>query len=137
MVTDYSDPMNIREGNSNLKNSFSHNVNVEFQLQSWMRTRVSWGTTINQITTLTRMDRQTGARITSPDNINGSWNMSEYLFLTYPFRDLSLNFTVNHSLSHNVAYVQSFTDAAANKSATDYSRLSLTLKVLTPTVSGC
>jgi hypothetical protein len=128
MVTDYSDPMNIREGNSNLKNSFSHNVNVEFQLQSWMRTRVSWGTTINQITTLTRMDRQTGARITSPDNINGSWNMSEYLFLTYPFRDLSLNFTVNHSLSHNVAYVQSFTDAAANKSATDYSRLSLTLE---------
>lgn len=128
MVTDYSDPMNIREGNSSLKNSFSHNVNLEFQLQSWMRTRVSYGTTFNQITTLTRLDRQTGARITSPENINGSWNVGEYLFLTYPFQDLSVNFTANHSLTHNVAYVQSFTDAEAQKSATDYNQVSLGLE---------
>lgn len=128
MVTDYSDPMNIHEGNSSLKNSFSHNVNLEFQLQSWMRTRVSYGTTLNGITTLTRLDRQTGARITSPENINGSWNVSEYLFLTYPFQDLSVNFTANHSLRHNVAYVQSFTDAAAQKSATDYHQVSLNLE---------
>ena len=128
MVTDYSDPMNIQEGNSKLKNSFSHDANIEFQLQSWMRTRVSYGTTFNEITTLTRLDRKTGARITSPDNINGSWNVSEYLFLTYPFQDLSVNFTANHSLRHNVAYVQSFTDAAANKSATDYHQLSLRLE---------
>ena len=126
-VTDYSDPMNIRMGNSSLKNSFSHNVNLEFQLKSFLRTQVNYGTTINQITSLTRLDRQTGARITSPENINGSWNMSEYLFLTYPFKDLSVNFTANHSFSHNVAYVQSFTDAAANKSATDYHQISLSL----------
>ena len=119
--------MNIRMGNSSLKNSFSHNVNLEFQLKSFLRTQVNYGTTINQITTLTRLDRQTGARITSPENINGSWNMSEYLFLTYPFKDLSVNFTANHSFSHNVAYVQSFTDAAANKSATDYHQISLSL----------
>ena len=128
MVTDYSDPMNIHEGNSNLKNSFSHSVNLEFQLQSWMRTRVSYGTTLNAITTLTRLDRQTGARITSPENINGNWNVSEYLFLTYPFQDLSVNFTANHSLRHNVAYVQSFTDASAQKSATDYHQVSLNLE---------
>ena len=128
MVTDYTDPMNIHEGNNNLKNSFSHNVNLEYQFQSYMRTRVSYGTTINQITTLTRLDRQTGARITLPENINGSWNISEYLFLTYPFRDLSLNFTANHSLNHNVAYVQSFTDAVANKSATDYNQVRLGLE---------
>ena len=126
-VTDYSDPMNIHTGNSSLKNSFSHNVSLEFQLQSWMRTQVSYGTTVNEITTLTQLDRKTGARITSPANINGSWNMSEYLFLTYPFQDLSLNFTANHSFRHNVAYVQSFTDAAANKSATDYHQVSLRL----------
>lgn len=128
MVTDYSDPMNIHEGNSSLKNSFTHNVNLEFQLKSWMRTRVTYGTTIDQITTLTRLDRKTGARITSPDNINGSWNMSEYLFLTYPFQDLSVNLTANHSFNHNVAYVQSFSDAQANKSATDYHRVTVGLE---------
>ena len=127
-VTDYSDPMNIREGNSSLKNSFTHNATLELQLQSYMRTSFSYGTTLNQITTLTRLNRQTGARITSPENINGSWNIREYLFLTYPFRDLSLNFTASHSLNHNVAFVQSFTDAAPNKSATDYNQVSLSLE---------
>ena len=128
MVTDYSDPMNITMGNSSLKNSFSHNVGLEFQFRSFLRTSVNWGTTIDQITSLTRLDRKTGARITSPANINGSWNMNEYLFLTYPLRDLTLSLTANHSLNHNVAYVQSYTDATANKSATDYHRVSLNME---------
>ena len=126
-VTDYSDPMNIREGNNSLKNSFTHNFSLEFQFKSYMRTSISYGTTVNQITSLTRLDRETGARRTSPANINGSWNMTEYLFLTYPFSDLSLNFTANHSLRHNVAYVQSFTDSELQKSATDWNQLSFTL----------
>ena len=126
-VTDYSDPMNIREGNSNLKNSFTHSINLEYQLGSYMRTRVAYGTTKNQITTLTRLDRETGARRTSPANINGSWNMSEYLFLTYPLHDLSVSFTANHSFSHNVAFVQSYTDTDPGKSATDWNQLSFNL----------
>lgn len=126
-VTDYSDPMNIHEGNSSLKNSFTHNVNAEFQLRSYMRTRISYGTTFNEITTLTRLDRLTGARRTSPANINGSWNMGEYLFLTYPFRDLSLSFTADHSFRHNVAYVQTYTDSDPEKSATDWNQLNFTL----------
>ena len=126
-VTDYSDPMNIHEGNSSLKNSFTHNVNLEYQFKSYLRTRVSYGTTVNEITTLTRLDKETGARHTSPANINGSWNMSEYLFLTYPFSDLSLSFTANHSLRHNVAYVQTYTDSNPGKSATDWNQLSFNL----------
>ena len=122
-VTDYRDPMNIHEGNSSLKNSFTHNVNAEFQFRSYMRTRVTYGTTLNEITTLTRLDRETGARRTSPANIHGSWNMSEYLFLTYPFHDLSLSFTANHSFRHNVAYVQTYTDSDVKKSATDWNQL--------------
>lgn len=127
-VTDYKDPMNIRQGNSNLHNSFSNNFNLEFQYRSWMRTTFNYGTVRDQITTLTRLDRKTGARITSPANINGSWNMREYLYLTYPFQDLSLGFTASHSLNHNVAYVQSFTDSAPKTSATDYHRVSLALE---------
>ena len=126
-VTDYSDPMNIHEGNSVLKNSFTHTVNAEFQFMSYMRTSISYSTTQNQITTLTRLDRETGARRTSPANINGSWNVNEYLFLTYPFRDLSLSFSANHSLRHNVAYVQTYTDSEPGKSATDWNQLSFNL----------
>ena len=122
-VTDYSDPMNIHEGNSSLKNSFTHSVNAEFQLRSYLRTNITYGTTRNEITTLTRLDKATGARRTSPANINGSWNMNEYMFLTYPFRDLSLSIAANHSFRHNVAYVQSYTDSEPEKSATDWNQL--------------
>ena len=126
-VTDYSDPMNIHEGNSSLKNSFTHNFDVEFQFRSYMRARINYGTTINEITTLTRLDKETGARRTSPANINGSWNMTEYLFLTYPFQDLSLSFTANHSFRHNVAYVQTAADVDPGKSSTDWNQLSFSL----------
>ena len=127
-VTDYRDPMNIHTGNDSLKNSFSHSVSAEFQFRSYMRTRVTYNTTLNQITTLTRLDRETGARRTSPANINGNWGMSEYLFLTYPLHDLSLSFTANHSFRHNVAYVQKYNaDSDLKKSATDWNQLSLSL----------
>ena len=126
-VTDYRDPMNIHEGNSSLKNSFTHSVNAEFQFRSYMRTRVTYGTTYNEITTLTRLDRETGARRTSPANINGSWNMNEYVFLTYPFHDFSLSFTANHTFRHNVAYVQTYTDNDIMKSATDWNQLGFNL----------
>ncbi len=53
--------------------------------------------------------------------------MSEYLFLTYPFQDLSLSFTANHSFRHNVAYVQTATDADPGKSVTDWNQLSFSL----------
>ena len=126
-VTDYRDPMNIHEGNNSLKNSFTHNVNTEYQFKSYLRARISYGTTMNEITTLTRLDKETGARRTSPANINGNWNMNEYLFLTYPFSDLSLSFTANHSFNHNVAYVQTYTDSDLKKSATDWNRLNFSL----------
>ena len=126
-ITDYSDPMNIRDGNSSLKNSFNHNFRLEYQLKSWMRTSVSYGLNRNQISTLTVLDRETGIRHTSPANINGNWNMNESMFLTYPFKDLSLSLNVNHSFSHNVSFVQSYTDSKPSTSATDYHNLSCRL----------
>ena len=128
-VSDYRDPMNISEGNKNLKNEFRHNFGLEFQFRSWMRATVNYGKRYNAITNLTRLERETGVRRTSPANINGNWNMSEYLYLTYPFSDISVGLTFNHSLNHNVTFVQSFTDSEPKKNAMDWNRFSTGLDV--------
>ncbi len=117
-VTDYSDPMNIREGNPGLKKSVNHNAGIEFQLKAIMRLRASYSTTIDAVTSKTITDRSTGARRTSPANINGNWNINEYLFFTQSIHDLVLIFTANHSMRHNVSYVQNTTDYEPIKSVT-------------------
>ncbi len=126
-VTDYSDPMNISEGNGNLKGSFSHNVSLEYILKSLISAQISYGNTRNSISSLTMIDRETGARRTRPENINGNWNHSERLFFSYPFDDLSLTLNLNHSLRHNVSYVQSFTDSKPSTSASDYRSMGATI----------
>ncbi len=126
-VTDYSDPMNISEGNRNLKGSFNQNVSMEFMLRTWMSANVSYGTTRNSISTLTMIDRETGARRTRPENINGNWNHSERLFFSYPFDDVSLTLNLSHNLRHNVTYVQSFTDSKPSVGESDYRNIGCTL----------
>ena len=119
-VTDYHDPMNISVGNPNLKNAFTHHFEFEYQLKSLMRLQLTYGFTDNQITTLTLMDKSTGARRTSPANINGNWNTREYVYFTIPIHDFTLSLNATHSFNHGVSYVQNLTDSEARKSATKH-----------------
>ncbi len=119
-VTNYSDPMNISVGNPNLKNAFNHNFEFEYQLKSLMRLQLTYGFTDNQITTLTLMDKSTGARRTSPANINGNWHTREYVYFTIPIHDFTLSINATHSFNHGVSYVQNLTDSEARKSATKH-----------------
>ena len=119
-VTDYSDPMNIRMGNPNLKNAFNHNFSLEYQLTTLMRFSLSYGTTHNQFTTLTLLDKQTGVRRTSPANINGNWRTRENVYFTIPIHDFTLTLITSYNYNHSVSYVQSTTDNQAQKSTTHY-----------------
>ncbi|MBO4565466.1 MAG: outer membrane beta-barrel protein [Bacteroidaceae bacterium] len=126
-VTNYSDPMNISVGNPNLKNAFNHNFQIEYQLKSLMRLQLAYGFTDNQITTLTLLDKSTGARRTSPANINGNWNTREYVYFTIPIHDFTLSLNATHSFNHGVSYVQNLTDNEPWKSATKHHNFSSTI----------
>lgn len=117
-VTDYSNPMNIRIGNPDLKNAFNHNVTFEYQLRTLMRIILAYGTTHNQFTMLTLLDKQTGVRRTSPDNINGNWKTHENIYFTIPIHDFTLTLNTSHNYNHSMSYVQSTTDNQAQKSTT-------------------
>lgn len=122
-TVDYSDPMNISSGNSSLKKSFTHTLGLEMQLKSWLRVTGDFTVERNSISTLIIMDRETGARRTSPENINGNWSSTQSVFMAAPFSDLSLSFNASHNFRHNVSYVQSFQDSKPSVSSTDYHSL--------------
>lgn len=119
-TTNYSDPMNIYTGNSNLKEEFHHNAGLEFKYKALLRATVDYASTENQVTMLTTLDRTTGARHTMPENINGNRSIRSYLFLTKQINQISLNAIATHTFSNNASFVQSTADQSATKSVTKY-----------------
>jgi len=112
-MTDDSNPLNIRMGNPELKNSFSHNFSLGWNnyitatMQSY-NVNVSFSTTANNVSSRTEYFEQTGQSITKPMNINGNWNVSgNFGFNTPLFANerLMLNTSTNASYRNNVSYL--------------------------------
>lgn len=78
-IYDTSDPLNISRGNSGLKPSFTHNARLFYnnyitsRQMGWM-THLNWSNTLNSTSNATIYDKNTGARYSRPENINGNWN---------------------------------------------------------------
>ena len=80
-ITDDSNPLQITKGNSNLKPSFSNSVNANFNTyntdaQRGINVFAGFSNTINAITRVAEYDEKTGATTTTPENINGNWNVN-------------------------------------------------------------
>jgi len=124
-TTDYSDPMNIFTGNCHLKEAFSHNAGIEIKYKTLLRATVDYGCTENQVTLITRLDPTTGIRHTSPQNINGNWDIRSYLFLTKQVNQVSFNLIALHSHSNNVSYVQTVNTTDITRSTTRWDNYNL------------
>lgn len=78
-VADYSNPLNVVQGNPNLDPSFSHNIRLRFQKFSQESQRsimvmADAQITQNAIISKTVFDNTTGGRYTTYENTNGVWN---------------------------------------------------------------
>lgn len=120
---DYSNPMNIRRGNPNLKEAFSHNISVEYQYNTLFRVSSNYNRTDDQQTTLSLIDHTTGVRTSMPTNINGNWRSSSYVFVTKPVGDVTLAALGNYTYNHSVSYVQDATAALPVKSPSNWKRV--------------
>lgn len=126
-LTDYSNQMYIREGNDGLKNPFNLNAGMDYQYHDWMRVSVNFGTTLNSITSMTRIDQTTGAQRSKPINVNGNWNIRESLFITHDINDVVFNWNTDHSYRRGVSFIQNMQVIEPQKSYSDYHSVSTTL----------
>jgi hypothetical protein len=111
-VLDVSDPTNVKTGNPELKQEFSHNVNMSYNTFNvvtfrYIAANLSFSTTqnkiVNAIDTLSR-----NVQLTRPENVNGYFRTSSFLTLGIPFKNpklkgSSLNFTNNLSYQQDVS----------------------------------
>lgn len=121
-TTDNSNPLNIREGNPELKPSFSNNFNVNYNksiidLQRSFFGGFSFSNTLNSISNRTQYNEETGGRITKPTNINGNWNLNGnagFNMALIPSR-LMLNFSTNAGYNNRVSYIYQNNESMKNK----------------------
>lgn len=111
-LTDNSNPLNIREGNPNLKPSFTNNFNADYNnyftaTSQSLFGRFAYSNTLNSISNRTEYNEETGGQTTRPENINGNWNISGNIGFNTPlvWEKLMLNTNTSASLRHNVSYI--------------------------------
>jgi hypothetical protein len=120
-VADVTDTLNIRIGNPNLKQEFSHNVNLSYNTFNiltyrYIAANLSFSTTSNKI--INDISTKGPQQTTTYANIDGSFRASSYLTLGIPFKNVklkgsSINFSNNLSYSRDVSLLQkkkNFTD---------------------------
>ncbi len=137
-LTDNSNPLNIREGNPNLKPSFNNNISLNYN-NSFIDTnqsvfgRFNFSNTINSISSRTEYNPETGGQRTRPENINGNWNVNGNVGFNTPlgWQKLVLNSSASASTSNHVSYIYQNHETMKNnvKQNTLGGNLTLTLRL--------
>ena len=85
-ITDNSDPLNVSMGNPGLKPSFTQNFRLFYNNfvqnhNKGVMTYINFSTTSDSISNKVKYNEKTGGRTTTPENINGNWNvMGAFMF---------------------------------------------------------
>ncbi len=118
-VPDMSDPMNIIQGNPELKPTFSHSMNLRFQdfnAKSQRSIMLMANASVVQNSIISKMvrDSQTGAQTTTYTNVNGVWNAMLANMISFPLRNKMWQFS--NSLFGNFSHGVGFNNGQRNNS---------------------
>jgi hypothetical protein len=116
-VPDNSNPLNIREGNPDLKQEYNHTVMGNLNFVSPFKNRnlfifFNAQFTKNKITSYDTLNQQLGTRRSKPVNVNGVYNISGQINYSRPVR--FLKGTVELGSSARLARTKQFIDGVGN-----------------------
>lgn len=136
-VRDESNPMNVWEGNPDLKPIFQNQLKAQFNTynsdkQRGMNAYLQYDVTQNSISNKIVYDEETGGVVRSPANINGNWNLNGNFGFNTALKDkrFSVNTYTGGGLQNQVGYlrVSSNTDSQKNNTFTTTLQQRLTLR---------
>ncbi len=111
-VPDYSNPLNVVEGNPNLKPSFNHHLMLRYnsfhtEAQRSIMVMMDAEMTQNSIISRTQYSPNTGGRYTTYENVNGVWSVRVMNMFSQPFGHNKM-WTFNNNTflmyNHNVGF---------------------------------
>lgn len=109
-IIDNLNPLNITIGNPNLKQSFRHNFNLNFNQNKVLKNRGIWAganfsLVQNAITNSNSIDKN-GIRINQAINVNGNYNGNMWAgYYMQVAKQMNLNLNFNPSISRYINYV--------------------------------
>lgn len=116
-VEDTTDPLNIRRGNPGLKPSFTNSFRAFYntfntETQRGMVAHVSFSNTMNSVSSQRVYNETTGGYITTPENINGNWNLFSMLGSNTALRNKKYTINTFTTASYNniVSYISDNTE---------------------------
>lgn len=105
-VPDNSNPLNIRNGNPDLKQEFNHAVQANLNLVSPYKNKnlflfLTAQATENKIVNYDSINLQTGVRTTKPVNVNGVYNLNSNISYSLPVRFLKGSIEISSNTRYN------------------------------------
>lgn len=126
-VVDYSDPLRVVMGSTELSKTKRHSVGLQYEKGFGFYVDSRFLFDQNTPTYKVTYDQLTGRSISTPTPINGNW--SEVSNLRYSFKVFKrdFNFTASHIFRRNVNYVQLSGSQDVVKGKTDYNTFNAAL----------
>ena len=106
MPTTNDDPLYIQRANPHLRHSLSHNINLDWRLNSHLSFSTSYSPTQRSISSRSIYNTTTGGVVTSPENIDGNWSIRNAAFYNLAKKHYSFDIQADHNYRHNVSYVR-------------------------------
>lgn len=125
-ITDVSDPLNISKGNPSLKPSYSNNFMMFYnaflpEKQQGIMLHLGFTNTINSVSSKVTYNKETGGKITQPENINGNWSARGGFVFNTPLKNKKFSLATFSDASYNnmVSFTSLFKeDAVKNTTKT-------------------
>lgn len=113
-IEDNTDPLNIRQGNPNLKPSFTNTLRINYntfnmETQKGCMAFFTYSNTLNSISNRRTYNEETGGYVTKPENINGNWNIFGVVGgnIALKNKKYTINTFTNTRYSNMVSYISS------------------------------
>ena len=110
-LPDISNPLNIKLGNPNLKQEFTHRINANYTGMNPFRNKSffwfsSYSFTNNKIVNFDVVD-SFGRKLTTPVNVNGVYNLSNDISVGWPLRFMkaTMNFNTGVGYSKTIQFI--------------------------------
>lgn len=114
-----SNPLYITRGNPDLKQTFSHNLRLDFQHPSkGISANVNWRMEQNSVTQVMTYYQQTGRRETYPVNIDGNWGANANADWWKRMGQFSVRFDMAGNYDNRVSMVNENQTAGPERSST-------------------
>lgn len=141
-VEDVSDPLNIIQGNPELKPTFTQNIGIHFnsyrpESQQGLFAMINTSFALNTIVSKTVTNPETGGRVTTYGNVNGNFNIFGMGMITRPFtnRKWRFNARVNGRYASTPGYINGIYSRTGNLSLSPSAGITFSCDVFQMTVN--